>query len=935
MMSSANGTDGITVPLLRQALKRWHRTDLLARHPLAGLALVEARRRAAGYAPGGAGRGAALQLLLQEAIHTFRPDEGPARPHEKRWRAYLILREQYLEGRAFGYVAARLGIARRTYFGEQRGALERLAAELARRERRQGRPAAAAATPIFLAPPRPAQPLVGRRGLLEALRGRLLAPEAGAVALHGLPGVGKSAVAIALAHDPALLARYPDGVLWAALGPAGAPAGVLAEWGEILALDPALWRDHPDPDALARRIHGAIGMRAMLLIVDDAWQVDHALALRLGGPSCGHLLTCRRPGIALPFAGAGAVRLPELGEADAIQLLDSFDPQLAVQEPERLQAVARAMGGLPLALTLAGSYLRGENLGGQPARLRAALERLVQEPARLHLAPPHTPFDRNAGLTRSLAGTIRVSEEALDPAARAALHTVAHFAPKPHTFSAAAARAIAGVQQAALDSLVDHGLLEPQGSRLALHQSIAVYARARADEGTTRRFVSGHLTRTLRHADRPERLAAALPHLLRAMREAQRLGMRAELARLANVLYPLLAARGHAGRAEEALQTVLERPPAALAPAERVQCWRNLGRAAAQQGRLTGAARALQHALALASEPGMEGSVAELLANLGALALARGRLERAAGYLQEGLQMAPAATHRDTRCALLANLGQLAAMTGRPGAAEAYLREGLVVARAGAGHGRVGEMLLALGTLALTRGRYGSATRYLQEALALALEVGAPPLEVAARINLGAVAWATGQGRVADDAWATAAQAAAVAGLEDLEARAMVARAEGALAHGETGRAATWLSRAAHLAASHGRPEVAMGVARVQARLAAAGGAFAEALDHLEQAEAAAARAPRPAGLARLALDWGEVLLAAGQVGPAGERFVQAERRAAAAGAVAEEALARDGQGRVMARLGQTAEGAALRQEARQRLKRIGHRLEPDARDLV
>src|SRR5579885_340569 len=63
--------------------------------------------------------------------------------------------------------------------------------------------------------------LVGRETELVQMRNRLSCGVASMalIALHGLPGVGKTALAIALAHDPVVRAHFKDGILWAGLGP--------------------------------------------------------------------------------------------------------------------------------------------------------------------------------------------------------------------------------------------------------------------------------------------------------------------------------------------------------------------------------------------------------------------------------------------------------------------------------------------------------------------------------------------------------------------------------------------------------------------------------------------------------------------------------------------------------------------------------------------
>lgn len=59
--------------------------------------------------------------------------------------------------------------------------------------------------------------LVGRLELLDALAEQLCSGKC--VVLSGLPGVGKTAIAVTLLHQPRVSAVFSDGVLWAGLGP--------------------------------------------------------------------------------------------------------------------------------------------------------------------------------------------------------------------------------------------------------------------------------------------------------------------------------------------------------------------------------------------------------------------------------------------------------------------------------------------------------------------------------------------------------------------------------------------------------------------------------------------------------------------------------------------------------------------------------------------
>ncbi|MFN8475246.1 MAG: hypothetical protein U0822_23890 [Anaerolineae bacterium] len=115
---------------VRSALQFWKRTDTLAQHPLAGLCIVEERRVSAGYADTSIGRGTALRDVLRKAIDSLRPGSGQTDYRDDRWRSFIIITEQYVEGQPSGYVAEELSIALSTYHHTQAEALDALAAVL-------------------------------------------------------------------------------------------------------------------------------------------------------------------------------------------------------------------------------------------------------------------------------------------------------------------------------------------------------------------------------------------------------------------------------------------------------------------------------------------------------------------------------------------------------------------------------------------------------------------------------------------------------------------------------------------------------------------------------------------------------------------------------------------------------------------------------------
>ena len=70
--------------------------------------------------------------------------------------------------------------------------------------------------------PKPPDNFVARPTEYNALKRLLLAgggnPVAITAALRGAGGYGKTTLAQALCHDPEIIAHFPDGILWTALG---------------------------------------------------------------------------------------------------------------------------------------------------------------------------------------------------------------------------------------------------------------------------------------------------------------------------------------------------------------------------------------------------------------------------------------------------------------------------------------------------------------------------------------------------------------------------------------------------------------------------------------------------------------------------------------------------------------------------------------------
>ena len=225
-------------------------------------------------------------------------------------------------------------------------------------------------------PPLPHIPLVGREEDLAALRTHLCDGQISTFAIYGLPGVGKTTLACTLAHDTLIQAAFPDGVLWAGLGTHPDLQHHLVRWGTLLGLSLTELRSLHDENRkkdLLLAVRSAIGTRRFLLIFDDAWTAQDALAFqKAAGSQCTTLITTRFPTLA---SSQGRKRriLQELTTQHSLDLLALLAPQIVEHERDKVHALIQAVGGLPLALTLMGNYLRLQGESGQTRRIQAAL----------------------------------------------------------------------------------------------------------------------------------------------------------------------------------------------------------------------------------------------------------------------------------------------------------------------------------------------------------------------------------------------------------------------------------------------------------------------------------------------------------------------------------------------------------------------------------
>jgi transcriptional regulator with XRE-family HTH domain len=287
-----------------------------------------------------------------------------------------------------------------------------------------------------LIPLLPETPLIGRGEELAYLQQQLCQrSHSRLTALNGLPGVGKTALAITLAHNPAIRAHFKDGILWAGLGREANLQSHLSRWGTLLGLSSSEMSQFHDNQAWAVALHRTIGSRTLLLVIDDAWTLEEALILKVGGPNCALVVTTRSLSIATQIAAEGAMTIKELNSDEGMVLLRVLAPRVVENEMQRSRELVMAVGGLPLALHLMGNYLHMQSFAGPARRVTAALEKLSNAGERLNISEPRGPVERHPSLSSdtsvSLRAVISVTDQQLEKPTRRVLYALSVFPPKP------------------------------------------------------------------------------------------------------------------------------------------------------------------------------------------------------------------------------------------------------------------------------------------------------------------------------------------------------------------------------------------------------------------------------------------------------------------------------------------------------------------------
>ncbi|MEU3604436.1 tetratricopeptide repeat protein [Streptomyces sp. NPDC035033] len=340
--------------------------------------------------------------------------------------------------------------------------------------------------PQALAALPPAPHLTGRDGPTAALL-KALGPEGPPVTVvTGLPGVGKTALALHAAHRAVALGHFPGGTLFLHLRGYD-PAGAVAPEQALEALLRALGvRDDdlpPTPEEQAALYRSELARRAdrhgpVLIVADDASTTTQLAPLTPAHPAH-RLLATSRHALTDPDFRPRLLPLDELDTASAARLIAEAltqprpeDPRPAA-EPEALARVVAHCGRLPLALTIAAALLADDP--GLP--VAALAEDLADARTRLETLR----HENGTGRSLAVRAAFDLSYHRLRPP-DARLFRLLPLNPGPD-LSTEAAAALAGrpprETRTSLAALARAGLIaeHPLGSaRWRMHDLIRLYA---------------------------------------------------------------------------------------------------------------------------------------------------------------------------------------------------------------------------------------------------------------------------------------------------------------------------------------------------------------------------------------------------------------------------------------------------------------------------
>jgi len=598
----------------------------------------------------------------------------------------------------------------------------------------------------------------GRESLLAQLRSALTSGQPAALtqAIHGLGGVGKTQLALEYAYRHA--AEY-DLVWWVR---AEEPAALAADYAALAAPLDLPQKDEPDQRLVVQAVRRWLSQNTgWLLIFDNARRPEDLRSYLLPGGG-GHVVITSRYSAWREVANP--LTVPVLPRPESVAFLLKRTGQTGEAAAD---ALAEALGDLPLALAQAGAYIDVTR-----TTFTACLDLFqsrrteLWEDERPPLGYPHT-----VATTWSLTME-QVRKES--PAGADLLNLCAYLAPDdipqtllseggeylPQPLCATVTDSLA--MNKAVAALLRYSLLERTGEALSVHRMVQAVARDRLPEDA-RRTWAGAAVRLVNDAFPFEssdvqtwpQCARLLPHALAAVGHAGALGVASEATgRLLNQAGLYLDGRAEFAEAKVAYERALAIYEQSLGSDHPnvATLVNNLGGVLRALGDLAGARAHYERALAIdeAAFGPNHPNVATDINNLGDVLQHLGDLDGARAAFERALAIDEAVfgPHHPEAAIRVNNLGGVLHDLGDLAGARAHYERALAIDEAAFGlhHPKVAIRVNNLGSVLKDLGDLDGARAAFERALAIdEAAFGPHHPKVAIRVNnLGSVLRALG-----------------------------------------------------------------------------------------------------------------------------------------------------------------------------------------------
>jgi DNA-binding SARP family transcriptional activator len=592
--------------------------------------------------------------------------------------------------------------------------------------------------------PRDVAEFAGRAGLVERLVAMVLATPDRVpmiLAIDGMAGMGKTALAVRIAHRVA--DRYPDAHLFLDLHGHSerSPVGHMIALGSLLRqLGVPQERIPQDLDERIEMWRSELDGRRVLIVLDNARDADQVQPLLPGAStSCTVITSRRRLG---RLDDIHPLSLDVLTREEAVELLERMVGSRVAADASATLEVAELCGRLPLALRLAAGRLQHRptwTVADLAERLRDASERLGE------LAVDG----------RTVAAAFTLSYQQLPPLAKRVFRLLGvHPA---DDLEAAAAAALADIPVPAatrvLEELVDAHLVEaPSAGRYRLHDLLREYAAWLAarepDPGALPRLVQHYLqsatnaTATMesgphRHvltfaeksptartfADAPDGhdwLERELSSIVDISKLAEEHGMHREVCLISRALWPFLHVTGYNVTSRQLLDRAVVNAVQLGDPELEATAHNYLAAVLYRAGLWTEALDHLDTAAVIAERNGLQELQVTALSNSAVVLIKLGYFTRSIEVAVQAETKAALHDYGSTKFKVEITLGMALMMAGRYREALAELRKALAMRHAPwATVGEIGVVMGEMGRAHLRMRHLAVAVPLLRRALAL------------------------------------------------------------------------------------------------------------------------------------------------------------------------------------------------------------------------